>query len=656
MTEHYAPLVIGPFDVDSNQVQNGIELVLQPGFKAQVRLQNPSGQLIREAKVDFNYHHQNATFNHDALTSDENGLITFKHTTSIPMTLSVRTPGYQFDLIETTLDRDRLLDWTLMPAQPTTGTLIAQESGEPVANPPLYLLCRKGFHDRVYDARRHSYSQTCLATSDDQGRFVLDSLRDDCLYALYIDGTEDYAPDIFPGIVAGQQDVQLKVNPPRVIQGRILGDYDPERRRLNGSEEVPVIQYGNDLHFGNCSYSCGFHAPLEKLDDQPGWSFKIANVLPNDVTLSLRGYPTRTIPKVTQAIDDYVIDLRPGAIDPSVEEQETRKVVVQLHAPEGWPVPTGKIRVDHVMVDRNGYKPYWLDLQEGRVEIDVPMLAHGQGKFKYESGQDLVGYWIEEKSGIPIPPGDTPYVIDVPAYPAGAIHGVVVDEKGQPVNYANVYMETVQKSPDAQDKRMGLDHSVDVGPEGRFVFSPLPLEGTYVLWAYRSQGRDRFLAFSQELTVTREAPTQNVTLKLPEGKTLKGRVVASDGQGIPQAEVRLNYQTKHGSHGGSPVTTDAQGDFQFDHVNTDADCQYTYRVACVENYCGCEVPVQFSGVQEIALVEGLVLHGRVIDCKSGGLVLVPISEKEWAQGIRDLNRATEADGVFCYTFFKAVVS
>ena len=26
----------------------------------------------------------------------------------------------------------------------------------------------------------------------------------------------------------------------------------------------------------------------------------------------------------------------------------------------------------------------------------------------------------------------------------------------------------------------------------------------------------------------------------------------------------------------------------------------------------------------------------------------------WDQGIRDLYRATEADGTFCYTFFKAV--
>ena len=35
---------------------------------------------------------------------------------------------------------------------------------------------------------------------------------------------------------------------------------------------------------------------------------------------------------------------------------------------------------------------------------------------------------------------------------------------------------------------------------------------------------------------------------------------------------------------------------------------------------------------------------------AGGL----IDETTWNQGIRDLYRTAEADGTFCYTFFKAV--
>ena len=30
-----------------------------------------------------------------------------------------------------------------------------------------------------------------------------------------------------------------------------------------------------------------------------------------------------------------------------------------------------------------------------------------------------------------------------------------------------------------------------------------------------------------------------------------------------------------------------------------------------------------------------------------------INEETWNRGIKDMYRATEADGIFCYTFFKA---
>jgi hypothetical protein len=47
----------------------------------------------------------------------------------------------------------------------------------------------------------------------------------------------------------------------------------------------------------------------------------------------------------------------------------------------------------------------------------------------------------------------------------------------------------------------------------------------------------------------------------------------------------------------------------------------------------------------IAMVEGV--RDQAIDT---GI----IDETTWEQGIKDLYRATEADGTFCYTFFKGV--
>jgi hypothetical protein len=53
----------------------------------------------------------------------------------------------------------------------------------------------------------------------------------------------------------------------------------------------------------------------------------------------------------------------------------------------------------------------------------------------------------------------------------------------------------------------------------------------------------------------------------------------------------------------------------------------------------------FSRNTFIAMVEGI---------RDQALSLGLIDQRTWDKGIADLYRATESDGTFCYTFFKAV--
>ena len=53
----------------------------------------------------------------------------------------------------------------------------------------------------------------------------------------------------------------------------------------------------------------------------------------------------------------------------------------------------------------------------------------------------------------------------------------------------------------------------------------------------------------------------------------------------------------------------------------------------------------FSKNTFIAMVEG---------ARERALSLNLIGEEAWEKGIRDMYRATESDGTFCYTFFKGV--
>ncbi len=62
------------------------------------------------------------------------------------------------------------------------------------------------------------------------------------------------------------------------------------------------------------------------------------------------------------------------------------------------------------------------------------------------------------------------------------------------------------------------------------------------------------------------------------------------------------------------------------------------RPQLVEGFTSNTFNAMVKGVREAAIAGGL------------------IDEAAWEQGIRDLDRTTEPDGVFCYTFFKAVAT
>lgn len=76
----------------------------------------------------------------------------------------------------------------------------------------------------------------------------------------------------------------------------------------------------------------------------------------------------------------------------------------------------------------------------------------------------------------------------------------------------------------------------------------------------------------------------------------------------------------------------------FDEVNVSPRMVYvdSSRPEWVEGFSKNTFIAMVEGVKETALAQGM------------------ISESAWNKGIRDLYRATESDGTFCYTFFKAV--
>ena len=87
-----------------------------------------------------------------------------------------------------------------------------------------------------------------------------------------------------------------------------------------------------------------------------------------------------------------------------------------------------------------------------------------------------------------------------------------------------------------------------------------------------------------------------------------------------------------------------------DAVSVDARMVYVdaSRPDLVDGFTRKTFTAMVEGVREAAIGDGLFADGT----RAAGL----IEPKSFDEGVRDLHRTTEADGVFCYTFFKGVAA
>src|SRR5690606_42098808 len=103
----------------------------------------------------------------------------------------------------------------------------------------------------------------------------------------------------------------------------------------------------------------------------------------------------------------------------------TRRVVVRLVPPEGWPPPEGRLDVAVLNPLTNVYETREAEVVRGEAELDVP-LGEGAGGVRIirstTAGLRLAG----GAEAVRVPPGAAPLVIERAVEVAGAIYGRVV--------------------------------------------------------------------------------------------------------------------------------------------------------------------------------------------------------------------------------------
>ena len=141
----------------------------------------------------------------------------------------------------------------------------------------------------------------------------------------------------------------------------------------------------------------------------------------------------------------------------------------------------------------------------------------------------------------------------------------------------------------------------------------VPLGGSYYVYA----SHDRMLTAVGPVVVNDSKPTSTVNLVFPEGTTISGRVLGSDGRPMSGIEVRPRVSFFKHSWGFSTVTTGRNGHFSAGPINPDAG-ENSISIQPRSDYQPAYVKVlNVSKPVAIRLKRGFTARGVVRDKETG---------------------------------------
>jgi protocatechuate 3,4-dioxygenase beta subunit len=590
--EDYAPATVGPFDVRPGRTIDGIAIVLEAGSPAKIAVTDGRGAPVAGARVSAHLviDGKGSVGASNGWTADRGGVVTIPHALERPYHFTVAAPGYEpLESVELTPSFERTTTLTLTPTRPARGVAVDPE-GRPVAG-ALVRVFREEEENGVHE---YHVSGPLLATTGGDGRFTLDSLKARTRYILFVTSKAG-GRGISPPVRAGEEGVRVTVGPRLTIDGTI-------RPRADAGEGaslpavVDVTQTFRVPNGGESNYRVGWRIPVD-----PGGHFSIADLLPCETLLEVGGHTVRVTPEKPGTL--VTIDLNePATAIP------TRRVVLHVATPDGGIPPSGTISVS---AGRPGAPPSTnreCPLENGRAVLEPPVPS--QVSYQLRS---MVGYWFKDGS-IEIEPGEGEKVVEIPAVPAGAIVGEVLEADGRPAaSGTTIYCRTVEATPGLQDE-VFIKSNVPVDAQGRFFASPLPLGGSYV--AIASRGHNRSIGPTVRLDGSR--PTQRITMRMARDAIADGRVVGPDGRPLAGVPVKLELVHPAAGQGWMPPTrTDEDGRFRFDWLSSELP-GFQAIAQATEGYQPGVAALRPGGLPvEIRLERGHVIEGRVLDARTG---------------------------------------
>jgi len=602
----YAPAFSGPHRSEPGGMVTGIEITLQAGFDAAIRLVDEQKNPIGGAEIIGGYLYDEGSYSHSiGLTTDESGVAVLKNAAAQRVALQVRADGFEFDRsIRFTPDPERPAVFALKPTVPAMGTVIAKDTGQPVQGAEIRLMLSKAGDGSYSEGGMHGEAP---AVTDTQGRFALRSLRADTQYLVLVKA-DGYMPT-YSDTVAPGRGVELALDRFRPIQGKVIGDLG----RLKLRDGRAVVSYTDT--FVMTGHSSVGSAKTVECDIRDGEAlFSIDDYWGQTVSITAAD-ESRTLDPATDDIDNVIFNLSPET------DSAKRCVVLQVNVPEGSPPAAGGLRIDHITDEmrrlKRGMAPQWLELKDGTAEVYLPVPCDFKYSIDYYHGPRPIGYWFAEMvQPVRIEPDDEPFVVRIEAHPAGGIYGVVRNADGSPCEQASASLVPGSK-PSIVEYHHSLSNVLSGTDRGKYNAAPLPLDGAYIIVAHRG---DTWVA-TDPIALTAANPIQPCDVPIPEGITLQGRLLGPDGSParmMVRLEVSLKTDATRWGSGGREIRPDEMGRFAFENVNRDFKGDYYIKVTTEPGYR----PLRHNVADPtkpvvLELAKGLSVTGVVLDSATG---------------------------------------
>ncbi|HIJ67349.1 MAG TPA: hypothetical protein HPP51_03580 [Planctomycetes bacterium] len=525
------------------------------------------------------------------------------------------------------LDKDADVEITLGPAEVLAG-IVVDENGEPIDNAEVgipFMLAPNGGQPRYLVGYM---SLEFLSTkSDSEGKFSFDRIPAEATAEFVVKKpgratVSTFNPEDFQGqslqFSTGQTGIKIVQPLGAKIEGVVV---EKTSGKPAGGVRIMALRGRNQPNFGNepviskedGSFSFDCLAPGEHM---------VQVVTSRDQESDWISEPVEVSTKAGKTTSDVKVELtRGGVLEVLVTDSITKKPVEKATVsimPAGGGTGSGK------STDQDGMARFRQMPGEYRISY-----LHKEGYSRHRQQEDTIT--IED---------DKTIRVDIQLAGLPKITGVVSDERGRPVEGAKLKVCPMGSSAESciSDAEGKFEANWD---PGNWHSSETP---AMVLIARQTE---RNLAAAVDV----DENTHQIDIKLKPGVICTGKVVASDGKGIPSARLLTMLQgPRWGSSIGRYLTADDEGNYEIKALTPER--MYSIQ-ASAEGYgrdrivveAGQAVDNRFDAETISLLAANLSVSGVVVDSNDKPVSSVSVSCYGEIQP-RNQSQKTDAEGKF----------